>query len=48
LPTDFDIFSPRLQEAVTVDHLGERDGGRHQESRPIDGVEADDILANEV
>ena len=33
---------------MAVDLLRQRDPGRHQESRPIDGVEADDVLADQM
>ncbi|MCY1232635.1 hypothetical protein D9M72_451370 [compost metagenome] len=34
------------QEAMGKDALGQRQAGRYQESRPIDCVEADDVLAD--
>ena len=36
------------QEAVREDALRHLDAGRHQEGRPIDRVEADDVLADDV
>ena len=34
------------QEAVGIDPLGQRHTGRHKKSGPIDRVEADDVLAD--
>ena len=36
------------EKAVGEDAVRHRDAGRHQESRPIDGMEAHDILADDV
>ena len=36
------------QEAVPEDPLGQRQVRRHQEGRPVDRVEADDVLADDV
>ena len=49
LPSDFEIFSLIAQpEAVADDALRQLDAGGHQERRPVDGVEADDVLADQV
>ena len=49
LPTDFDIFSPRLnRKPWTKTRLRQRQSRRHQECRPVDRVEADDVLADDV
>ena len=42
------LLAPVEQEAVAEDALGQRQLRRHQEGRPIDRVEADDILADDV
>src|SRR5262249_20877085 len=42
------LLAPAKQEAVAVDLLGKLDPRRHQEGRPIDGMEADDVLADQV
>ncbi len=40
---------PAVEEkAVDEDALGDREAGRHQKSRPVDRVEAGDILADDV
>src|ERR671913_301692 len=40
--------APGEDEAVTEDLSGQRKGGRHQESRPIDRMEADNVLADQM
>jgi hypothetical protein len=49
LPTDFDIFSPRLSRKPVPEHaLRQGQPGRQEEGRPVDRVEADDVLADDV
>jgi hypothetical protein len=49
LPSDFDIFSPRLsRKPWPIDALRQGQPGRHQEGRPVDRVEAHDVLADDV
>src|SRR5262245_29546423 len=41
------LFAAAQQEAMAVDLLGKRDPRRHQERRPVDGMETYDILADQ-
>ena len=42
------LLAPRQQEAVPKHAFGERQPSRHQEGRPVDRVEANDVLADDV
>ena len=42
------LFAAVEQEAVAEDRARHRDAGRHQEGRPVDRVEAHDVLADDV
>ena len=48
LPSDLLIFSPStVHQPLEVTPLRQRQPGGHQEGRPVDRVEADDVLADE-
>ena len=49
LPRDFDILlSSKSSQPLGDDALRQGQPGGHQESRPVDAVEAGDLLADEV